>query len=140
MGSAMTVLLFMGASKWPPESIRSFKGSARHAPGDGVTQERGERVGLPRAEKRQRGGVGRVGGAGRADGGIVAVTEGDVGDTAPADVARVTEHASFAVGLERRVFRVDRADRRRGRARTVISGQQDARGGRVLKRDEVRLV
>src|SRR5262249_13871757 len=110
------------------------------APGDRVAQERQERVALPRASERERRRVGRVRRAGRADRRIVAVAQREVGDRALAYLTRVADDARLAVGLQRGVGRVERADRRRRGAGAVVGGQQDSRRGRVLELDEVRLV
>src|SRR6267378_4881559 len=84
--------------------------SAGHTPGDGVAQQRGERVGFPRASKRERCRVRRVGGPGRADGGVVAMAESKVGHAAAADLTCIAEHAGPAVGLQGGVRSVKGAD------------------------------
>src|SRR6202030_2201970 len=92
----------------------------RNAPGDGVAQQRRERVGFPYAAEGGRRLVRRVGGPGGADGGVVAMAERKVGDAATADRTGIAEHAGPAVRLQGGVRRVERADGGRGGARAVI--------------------
>src|SRR2546426_9380348 len=93
-----------------------------YTPGDGVAQQRGERVGLPRASKREGRRVRGVDGPGCPDRGVVAVAEREVRDAALAHLTGVAEHAGFAVGLQRRVRGVEGADGGRRGVTAVVRG------------------
>src|SRR5207248_10255142 len=56
-----------------------------------------------------------------------------------ADRAGVTDDAALAVGEQRSVARIKRADRRRSEA-AVIRGQQDLRQGGILQLDKIGLI
>src|SRR5207245_2951019 len=111
-----------------------------HTPRDRVAQQHRERVALPGAPERERCRVRRIGRARRPDRRVVAVAESEVGDAALADRARVAEHTRLSVLLQRRVRRIQGADRGRSRGRTVVRGQEYARRLRILELDEIRLV
>src|SRR5579885_553824 len=51
---------------------------------------------------------------------VMAVAEGDVGHTAPPQLACVAQHAGLAVRLQRGIRLVDRADGRRDGIRAVL--------------------
>src|SRR5438128_4033089 len=111
-----------------------------HTPGDRVAQQHRECVALPGAPEGERRRVRRIGRARPPDRRVMAVAESEVDDAALADRACVAEHARLPVGLQRGVRRIQGADPGRGRGRTVVRGQEDARRIRVLELDEIRLV
>src|SRR6476660_8385374 len=74
--------------------------SGADTPGDGVAQQRNERVCFPRASKGEGCRVRWVGGSGRADRGVVAMAEGNVGHPTFADLTGIAEYAGPAVGLQ----------------------------------------
>src|SRR4051812_15946586 len=68
------------------------------------------------------------------------MTESKIGYGTAADLARVAENAGRSVRLQRSIGAVEWLDAARHRIRTVVCGEQYARGARILQRDEVRFV
>src|SRR4029077_15291877 len=86
------------------------------------------------------GGVRGIDGRGGADRWIVAMAEGEIGDTAPAGRTGIADYAGLAVGLQGGVRAVEGTNGGRYGARAAICRQQDPRRSRVLQLDKIRLV
>src|ERR1041385_5224745 len=137
--SASTTAMSAAASASPSRGDERGGTLGGRGVGDRVSEQGQERVALPCAVKDGRccvGGIGRTGGADRR---VVAMTERDIRHRTLADCTGIADDAALAVGEERGVARVERADCRRSEA-AVIGGEQDLRRSGILQLDKIGLV